>query len=125
MGVLLFAWLGASKELIIGGSRCGSDVEINMVCSNQILGVMFAGSNKTVMAVFPVLGKAGAGGPANGLAWLSAVKSAGTAFSVMHLCNPAFCQIATGAARESSEDPETKLAMILKALALAEAQASS
>ena len=46
MGVLLLAWLGASKELIIGGSRCGSDVEINMVCSNQILGVMFASSNK-------------------------------------------------------------------------------
>ena len=80
-----------------------------MVCSNQILGVMFAGSNKMVMAVFPVLGKAGAGGPANGLAWVSALKSAGTSFGVMHLCNPAFCQVAKGTERESSEDPETKL----------------
>ena len=31
MGVLLLAWLGASKELIIGGRRCGSDVEINRI----------------------------------------------------------------------------------------------
>ena len=123
MGVLLLAWLGASKELIIGGRRCGSDVEINMVCSNQILGVMFANSNKTVMAALPVLGKAGAvGGPANGPAWLSALKSAGTAFGVTHLCNPAFCQVAKGTERESAEDPETKLAMMLKAQA---AQASS
>ena len=72
MGALLVAWLGASKELIVGGSCCGSDVGFNMVCSNQILGVMFANSNKTVMAALPELGKAGAvDGPANGPAWLT------------------------------------------------------